>query len=235
MLTPEQLAKIKERYMRINQCPAQGDMSACHAMDIDLAEAQANNHMATQAIEELAAERDQWKERSLKQLSDAEINLKICRRERDRLKLMFEAEQNEHLERSEECENWKARAEALERAVKAYVPCETCVSEFECRTQGKAVACSLAGFKPDAWQFDTVRFGAAAEPDHIVDANEMIKSGWVACSERLPEEADYYLVWGALGYYLARYFNGRWMIGDGGELAKVYHWRYLPPPPEATE
>lgn len=57
----------------------------------------------------------------------------------------------------------KAREEALERALKQFAPCQTCDSADDCEKYGKALACTLVCFMPDAWCFDEARFAKGEE------------------------------------------------------------------------
>lgn len=65
----------------------------------------------------------------------------------------------------ETVERMKARAGEAERkvnalmeALKKHAACETCTGKKDCDSHGKAIACTLGGFAPDAWQFDYDRF-----------------------------------------------------------------------------
>ena len=71
----------------------------------------------------------------------------------------FSEEKNE----GDECvkyatEPLKCRIKALEKALKEYAACETCAGKSGCEENGKAVACILVVFDPDAWEFDLARF-----------------------------------------------------------------------------
>ena len=64
-------------------------------------------------------------------------------------------------------DDWKWRAEALEVAVKQYAACETCsggaANGQDTGTCCNAIACTLAGWKPDAWTFDAERFSGSTD------------------------------------------------------------------------
>jgi hypothetical protein len=63
-----------------------------------------------------------------------------------------------YLRMVKDCLRWKKRAMLLERALIVYAACHTCTDRDNCIKYGKAVACTIGGFLPEAWQFDEARF-----------------------------------------------------------------------------
>ncbi len=75
-----------------------------------------------------------------------------------------------------------------------------------------------------------------AEPNFDVNANyPVIPDGWISCSERMPEQDDWVLIYSKYGEYLAGQVQGGYVeLNDGtlSWLGAALHWMPLPEPPK---
>ncbi|EAM2866394.1 DUF551 domain-containing protein [Salmonella enterica] len=75
-----------------------------------------------------------------------------------------------------------------------------------------------------------------AEPNFDVNGNSpVIPDGWISCSERMPAQDDWVLLYSKYGEYLAGQVQGEYVeLNDGtlSWLGAALHWMPLPEPPQ---
>ncbi|HGB8253717.1 TPA: DUF551 domain-containing protein [Salmonella enterica subsp. enterica serovar Enteritidis] len=62
--------------------------------------------------------------------------------------------------------------------------------------------------------------------------------GWISCSERMPAQDDWVLIYSKYGEYLAGQVQGEYVeLNDGtlSWLGAALHWMPLPEPPEPDQ
>lgn len=78
-----------------------------------------------------------------------------------------------------------------------------------------------------------------AKPNFDVNGNSpVIPDGWINCSERMPAQDDWVLIYSKYGEYLAGQVQGEYVeLNDGtlSWLGAALHWMPLPEPPEPDQ
>lgn len=70
------------------------------------------------------------------------------------------------------------------------------------------------------------------------DNSPVIPDGWISCSERMPEQDDWVLIYSKHGEYLAGQVQGEYVeLNDGtlSWLGAALHWMPLPEPPQEVK
>lgn len=75
-----------------------------------------------------------------------------------------------------------------------------------------------------------------AKPNFDVNGNSPVTpDGWISCSERMPAQDDWVLIYSKYGEYLAGQVQGKYVeLNDGtlSWLGAALHWMPLPEPPQ---
>ncbi|EDI1176933.1 hypothetical protein CC967_19405 [Salmonella enterica subsp. enterica serovar Ohio] len=75
-----------------------------------------------------------------------------------------------------------------------------------------------------------------AKPNFDVNGNSPVSpGGWISCSERMPAQDDWVLIYSKHGEYLAGQVQGEYVeLNDGtlSWLGSALHWMLLPEPPQ---
>ncbi|KYF26398.1 DUF551 domain-containing protein [Salmonella enterica] len=77
-----------------------------------------------------------------------------------------------------------------------------------------------------------------AEPNFDVNGNSpVIPDGWISCSERMPNDAQWCVVNTEYGYYVQCWSEGQGWLGDDISIpvCDVINWMPLPEPPQETK
>ncbi|HFH5378636.1 TPA: DUF551 domain-containing protein [Salmonella enterica] len=78
-----------------------------------------------------------------------------------------------------------------------------------------------------------------AEPNFKTAGNSpVIPAGWISCSERMPAQDDWVLIYSKYGEYLAGQVQGEYVeLNDGtlSWLGAALHWMPLPEPPKEVK
>ncbi|EAA2619437.1 DUF551 domain-containing protein [Salmonella enterica] len=78
-----------------------------------------------------------------------------------------------------------------------------------------------------------------AEPNFDVNGNSPVTpDGWISCSERMPAQDDWVLIYSKHGEYLAGQVQGEYVeLNDGtlSWLGSALHWMLLPEPPQEVK
>lgn len=73
-------------------------------------------------------------------------------------------------------------------------------------------------------------------PENIPDGNSPVTpDGWISCSERMPAQDDWVLIYSKYGEYLAGQVQGEYVELNDGTLSwtgSALHWMLLPEPPQ---
>ncbi|EOT9375324.1 ead/Ea22-like family protein [Escherichia coli] len=96
------------------------------------------------------------------------------------------------------------------------------------------------GTVTEALELDTAKNGYIllvqdAEPNFDVNGNSpVIPDGWISCSERMPNDAQWCVVEAADGYYVQCWSEGQGWLGDDISIRNcdVIRWMTIPEPPE---
>lgn len=96
------------------------------------------------------------------------------------------------------------------------------------------------GTVTEALELDTAKNGYIllvqdAEPNFDVNGNSPVTpDGWISCSERMPDDAQWCVVNTEYGYYVQCWSEGQGWLGDDISIPEcdVTHWMPLPEPPQ---
>ncbi|EFU9071061.1 DUF551 domain-containing protein [Escherichia coli] len=97
------------------------------------------------------------------------------------------------------------------------------------------------GTVTEALELDTAKNGYIllvqdAEPNFDVNGNSpVIPDGWISCSERMPAQDDWILIYSKHGEYMAGQVQGEYVeLSDGtlSWLGNALFWMLLPEPPQ---
>ncbi|MCA7047577.1 DUF551 domain-containing protein [Escherichia coli] len=97
------------------------------------------------------------------------------------------------------------------------------------------------GTVTEALELDTAKNGYIllvqdAEPNFDVNGNSPgIPDGWISCSERMPAQDDWILIYSKHGEYMAGQVQGEYVeLSDGtlSWLGNALYWMRLPEPPQ---
>ncbi|EOT3215326.1 ead/Ea22-like family protein [Escherichia coli] len=96
------------------------------------------------------------------------------------------------------------------------------------------------GTVTEALELDTAKNGYIllvqdAEPNFDVNGNSPVTpDGWISCSERMPDDAQWCVVNTEYGYYVQCWSEGQGWRGDDISIPEcdVTHWMPLPEPPQ---
>ena len=96
------------------------------------------------------------------------------------------------------------------------------------------------GTVTEALELDTAKNGYIllvqdAEPNFDVNGNSPVTpDGWISCSDRMPNDAQWCVVNTEYGYYVQCWSEGQGWLGDDISIPKcdVINWMPLPEPPQ---
>ncbi|ECF4555323.1 DUF551 domain-containing protein [Salmonella enterica subsp. enterica serovar Typhimurium] len=97
------------------------------------------------------------------------------------------------------------------------------------------------GTVTEALELDTAKNGYIllvqdAEPNFDVNGNSPVtQDGWISCSERMPAQDDWILIYSKHGEYMAGQVQGEYVeLSDGtlSWLGSALYWMPLPEPPQ---
>ncbi len=97
------------------------------------------------------------------------------------------------------------------------------------------------GTVTEALELDTAKNGYIllvqdAEPNFDVNGNSPVtQDGWISCSERMPAQDDWILIYSKHGEYMAGQVQGEYVeLSDGtlSWLGNALYWMPLPEPPQ---
>ena len=96
------------------------------------------------------------------------------------------------------------------------------------------------GTVTEALELDTAKNGYIllvqdAEPNFDVNGNSPVTpDGWISCSERMPNDAQWCVVNTEYGYYVQCWSEGQGWLGDDTSIPEcdVINWMPLPEPPQ---
>ncbi|EOY5700632.1 DUF551 domain-containing protein, partial [Escherichia coli] len=100
------------------------------------------------------------------------------------------------------------------------------------------------GTVTEALELDTAKNGYIllvqdAEPNFDVNGNSPVTpDGWISCSERMPPQDDWILIYSKHGEYMAGQVQGEYVeLSDGtlSWLGNVLFWMPLPEPPKGAK
>lgn len=100
------------------------------------------------------------------------------------------------------------------------------------------------GTVTEALELDTAKNGYIllvqdAEPNFDVNGNSpVIPDGWISCSERMPAQDDWILIYSKHGEYMAGQVQGEYVeLSDGtlSWLGNALYWMPLPEPPQEAK
>ncbi|EKN0266622.1 DUF551 domain-containing protein [Escherichia coli] len=100
------------------------------------------------------------------------------------------------------------------------------------------------GTVTEALELDTAKNGYIllvqdAEPNFDVNGNSPVTSdGWISCSERMPAQDDWILIYSKHGEYMAGQVQGEYVeLSDGtlSWLGNALFWMPLPEPPQEAK
>ncbi|HAI6140725.1 TPA: DUF551 domain-containing protein, partial [Escherichia coli] len=100
------------------------------------------------------------------------------------------------------------------------------------------------GTVTEALELDTAKNGYIllvqdAEPNFDVNGNSpVIPDGWISCSERMPAQDDWILIYSKHGEYMAGQVQGEYVeLNDGtlSWLGNALYWMPLPDPPQEVK
>ncbi|EFM9239482.1 DUF551 domain-containing protein [Escherichia coli] len=100
------------------------------------------------------------------------------------------------------------------------------------------------GTVTEALELDTAKNGYIllvqdAEPNFDVNGNSpVIPDGWISCSERMPAQDDWILIYSKHGEYMAGQVQGEYVeLSDGtlSWLGNALYWMPLPEPPQEVK
>ncbi|MCI5446442.1 DUF551 domain-containing protein, partial [Escherichia coli] len=100
------------------------------------------------------------------------------------------------------------------------------------------------GTVTEALELDTAKNGYIllvqdAEPNFDINGNSPVTpDGWISCSERIPAQDDWVLIYSKHGEYMAGQVQGEYVeLSDGtlSWLGNVLFWMPLPEPPQEVK
>ncbi|MHV03249.1 DUF551 domain-containing protein [Escherichia coli] len=99
------------------------------------------------------------------------------------------------------------------------------------------------GTVTEALELDTAKNGYIllvqdAEPNFDVNGNSPVTpDGWISCSDRMPNDAQWCVVNTEYGYYVQCWSEGQGWLGDDISIPKcdVINWMPLPEPPQEVK
>ncbi|EKY5933154.1 TPA: DUF551 domain-containing protein [Escherichia coli] len=99
------------------------------------------------------------------------------------------------------------------------------------------------GTVTEALELDTAKNGYIllvqdAEPNFDVNGNSPVTpDGWISCSERMPNDAQWCVVNTEYGYYVQCWSEGQGWLGDDISIPEcdVINWMPLPEPPQEVK
>lgn len=99
------------------------------------------------------------------------------------------------------------------------------------------------GTVTEALELDTAKNGYIllvqdAEPNFDVNGNSPVSpGGWISCSERMPNDAQWCVVNTEYGYYVQCWSEGQGWLGDDISIPEcdVINWMPLPEPPQEVK
>ncbi|EMX1956974.1 DUF551 domain-containing protein [Escherichia coli] len=99
------------------------------------------------------------------------------------------------------------------------------------------------GTVTEALELDTAKNGYIllvqdAEPNFDVNGNSPVTpDGWISCSERMPNDAQWCVVNTEYGYYVQCWSEGQGWLGDDISIPEcdVINWMPLPEPPQEAK
>ncbi|MEJ9339136.1 DUF551 domain-containing protein, partial [Escherichia coli] len=82
-----------------------------------------------------------------------------------------------------------------------------------------------------------VRGWNACRAAMLQSQNNGIKDGWISCSDRMPNDAQWCVVNTEYGYYVQCWSEGQGWLGDDISIPKcdVINWMPLPEPPQEVK
>ncbi|HFE8809201.1 TPA: DUF551 domain-containing protein [Escherichia coli] len=92
-------------------------------------------------------------------------------------------------------------------------------------------------FNPDTVEAYAKRAEISPKPLYAASPVSVTPDGWISCSERMPNDAQWCVVNTEYGYYVQCWSEGQGWLGDDISIPEcdVINWMPLPEPPQEVK